>query len=289
MIPGPDLTASEDRPPRVDLSLRVETPENVTLVYRLAGPSIRLCAWVVDFGVRLGLGLVMLFSGVLIFSLIGLTGVSIGTWLVTYFLLTWAYYPVSEGFFRGKTFGKHVFRLRVIQQEGYPLTFLSAVLRNLVRTADSLPVGYGVGFLSMLIFGQFRRLGDLAAGSVVIEERVIAVPRQPMILEKIAVLPRGQINSYVPDAACLSLIDQFLGRRQVLTYERGHALAGLLAQALARRLNYQGDPTQVAQYPMGFLARVYVTFHRDKDEEAAEAPPVKTLKRLRPIPAEAVR
>jgi hypothetical protein len=196
--------------------------------------------------------------------------------LLVVFFVDWAYYGISEGFFRGKTIGKHVFGLRVIQEEGYPITLWGALLRNIVRAADSLPPFfifpfYGAGLVTMLIAGRFRRLGDLVARTVVIEERRVSVPREPIILEKIEPLARTELGGYVPAGQTLALIEQFLGRRHVLTYRRGHAMAYILARALAKKLAFTGDPQLVDRYPMAFLARVFATFHQLREDDDLEA------------------
>ncbi|MGH7201903.1 MAG: hypothetical protein ACREJB_14950, partial [Planctomycetaceae bacterium] len=125
---------------------------------------------------------------------------------------------------------------------------------------------YGIGLISMLLSKDFRRLGDLAARTVVISERRATLPREPVILERIRPLSREEIGGYAPDDHTLALIDQFLGRRYVLTHKRGHALASVLATALAERLHFVGDRQLIEQYPMAFLARVYVTFMQTAEE-----------------------
>jgi uncharacterized RDD family membrane protein YckC len=254
--------------PRVSADLVIETPENVVLTYRLAGPTVRLLAYLVDFLVRVALwfaGLILAIAG----GAAGSLGMSMGLFLVLWFAIDWAYFGLSEGYFRGKTLGKHVFGLRVIQEEGYPITLWGAMLRNIVRAADSLWF-YGAGFLTMIAAGKFRRLGDLVARTIVIEERRVSVPREPIILEKIEPLSRTDLGGYVPAGQTLALIEQFLSRRHVLTYRRGHAIAHVLAQALARRLNFAGDRQLVDRYPMAFLARVYATFYQVHEEDGLE-------------------
>jgi hypothetical protein len=129
---------------------------------------------------------------------------------------------------------------------------------------------YGIGFITMLAAGRFRRLGDLVARTVVIEERRVRVPREPVILEKIEPLSRTELGGYVPAGQTLALIEEFLGRRHVLTYRRGHAMAYVLAKVLAERLNFSGDPQLVQRYPMAFLARVFATFHQTVEDEELE-------------------
>lgn len=258
----------------VGLSLGIETPENVRLNYQLAGPTARCIAYFIDFLIRM-VSLVFIAIGLLMSGGIFSPLLSVGLFLVIYFLVEWAYYIVSEGFFRGKTFGKHAMGIRVIQERGYPLTLWSAVLRNLLRAADALPsfaavagVGlYGVGFFTMLSTKNFQRLGDLVARTIVVTERSIQLPQEPIILEKIRPLSREDIGRFIPDQRALSIIEQFLGRRHQLTHQRGHALALVLAIRLAERLEFRGDAQQVQNYPMAFLARVYVTFLDTRDAQ----------------------
>jgi uncharacterized RDD family membrane protein YckC len=249
---------------RVSTDLVIETPENVVLTYRLAGPAVRLLAYQLDLMFRIaivfGAGILASWGGVIS------AGISTGLLFVLIFLVDWAYFGISEGYFRGKTIGKHLFGLRVVQEEGYPITFWAAQLRNIVRAADSLSF-YGVGFVTMLVAGKFRRLGDLVARTVVIEERRVSVPREPVILAKIEPLPRTEMGGFVPSSQTLALIEEFLSRRHVLTYRRGHAMAYVLARALAKRLAFTGDPHLVDRYPMAFLARIYATFHQVHDDE----------------------
>ncbi|MGE5192865.1 MAG: RDD family protein [Deltaproteobacteria bacterium] len=266
-----DMIRNESAPgpsSRVSTELVIETPENVVLTYRLAGPTVRLQAYLVDFMVRAAL-LLLAFLLMVAGGMTGSLGLSLGLFLVVWFAIDWAYFGLSEGYFRGKTLGKHVFGLRVIQEEGYPITLWGAILRNIVRAADSLSF-YGAGFVTMIAAGKFRRLGDLVARTVVVEERRVSVPREPIILEKIEPLSRTDLGGYVPAGQTLALIEQFLSRRHVLTYRRGHAMAYVLAGALAKRLNFSGDLHLVDRYPMAFLARVYATFHQMREEEEVE-------------------
>lgn len=267
---------------RVSLEHVVETPENVVLTYQLAGPAVRLGAYMIDLVLRVGLFLgVAWLGGMLVGRFV--PGLTIAVLLVLFFVLDWLYFAVLEGCFRGKTPGKHMFGLRVIHAGGYPISFWEAVVRNLVRAMDSVSF-YGVGWLTMLAAGNFRRLGDLVGQTVVVEEKRVNVPREPIILEKIQPLSRNELGGWVPAARTLALVEEFLSRRGVLTHTRGHAMAVGLARTLARRLNYQGSLRQVEEYPMAFLARVYATFYRVDDEESLEA----VLESPAPVPPTAV-
>ncbi|MBW3539140.1 MAG: RDD family protein [Planctomycetes bacterium] len=283
-----------------DLSLRIETPENVVLTYQLAGPAARLGAYVVDLCIR-----ALIFAGVWLVMALGsriLGGAAEGTVagivMLTWFAMEWGYYVFCEWAFSGKTVGKSVMGLRVIHERGHPVTLWSSMLRNLLRAIDAFPFlqlgpavlpTQGAALVSMVLSPRLQRIGDRAAGTVVISERFATLPREPIIIEKIDPLPPGDVSGPAPPDRVLSLIDEFLSRRHVLSHERGHELCAELARTLAERLHYRGDRQLVERYPMAFLARVYVTWlRRDEDhEQDAGVPWAETTsrKRQRPEPA----
>ena len=278
-------------PRPISLDLRVETPENVVLTYQLAGPAARGLAFLLDSLIRIAIVIILsIFLG--LFGVF-LPGLSMGLLLLALFVLEWGYFVIGETFFHGQSIGKWALGLRVIQAEGHPVSFWPSLLRNLLRAVDAdvlllfvvlgplsglfniIPL-YATGLLAMLLSPRFQRVGDLLAGTVVVAERRVVLPREPLILDKIDPLPREELGGFVPPAETLAVIDQFLGRRSVVSHARGHALASVLAGPLARRLHYRNDPRLVEQYPMAFLARVYVTFIRthdhDEEEDVSTAP-----------------
>jgi uncharacterized RDD family membrane protein YckC len=88
-----------------------------------------------------------------------------------FFLLVFGYFTMYETFWSGQTPGKRALRIRVIKVNGYPIDFVDALVRNVVRLADFLPSFYGVGLVVMFVSTQSRRLGDYAAGTIVVKER----------------------------------------------------------------------------------------------------------------------
>lgn len=252
----------------IDPHLHIETPENVLLAHQLAGPMFRVAAYLVDFVLRTTVFVVI--AMVLLCSSIVPDSSAMGVLLLISFLLSWFYYTLFETFWNGRTPGKSVMGLRVIKEKGYPITFLAAFGRNLLRTVDSLGL-YLVGFVAVLLSPRFQRLGDYLAGTIVVHERLTGMPREPIILEKIEPLPREDILGQVPAPRTLALIDEYLGRRHTLSIPHGHRLALGLAMALSDQLRYAGDPEVVRTYPMAFLARVHVTFH-GRQQETMGAP-----------------
>lgn len=147
--------------PLLDTLRAYEIPEGVNLEFRLAGPVVRACAWSIDAALR-ALLYVFLTLGL---SVLG--GVGVAFMLIGFFLIEW-FYPVVFEIHSGATPGKKAMGIWVIQDNGTPVTPASSVIRNLLRTVDFLPLFYAFGLLSMLIDREFRRLGDLAAGTLVV-------------------------------------------------------------------------------------------------------------------------
>ena len=154
--------ARPPRTPAIDTIRLVETPEGCQLTLRIAGPLARARAWLVDLAIRMFLYM----AGASALSTFGSMGT--GLILILVFLLEWAYPVVFEIWRDGQTPGKRMCHLAVVHADGTPVGTSAAIVRNIVRAVDFLPVGYVVGLITMLCAGSGRRLGDLAAGTVVV-------------------------------------------------------------------------------------------------------------------------
>ena len=154
--------------PPLDTTVRLITPERVEFRYTLAGPFRRVLAYLLDL---LIMGLILLV-GVLISVLFTFGSPSgLGPILVIYFVLTWGYGGFTEAIFNGQTPGKKLMGIRVITIEGVPITGAHAAIRNLIGTLDGpLVFLYLTSLTSMVLTSRFQRLGDLAAGTMVIVE-----------------------------------------------------------------------------------------------------------------------
>lgn len=160
----PDARAASSGLDTLDTLYRVETPEGVALALRPAGPVARGLAFIIDLLIR------MTLIGVLGSMLSAVKGVGEAFWLIGFFLLEW-FYPVAfELSPTAATPGKMAVGLRVVMDDGLPVTASASLLRNLLRAADFLPFMYGLGLLSMLLRRDFKRLGDLAASTLVVYE-----------------------------------------------------------------------------------------------------------------------
>lgn len=146
----------------LDTFREVHTPEGVALRLPAAGPVPRALAWLVDLGIRIAL----LGTAAALLGVFGEAGM--GVYLVFLFLVLWAYPVVCEAMFDGQTPGKRALELRVVSVDGAPVGWLAALVRNLLRVVDALPIGYGFGLLASLADPFGRRLGDMVAGTMVV-------------------------------------------------------------------------------------------------------------------------
>ena len=148
-----------------------ETPEGVELGLKLAGPAPRALAWLIDGLIKLVL---LSLSGV--FFSLGEFGDGLS--LVIAFAVLWLYNVLFEVYSNGATPGKKSLGLQVMNVNGTPVDWAGSVIRNLVRVVDALPVLYGLGVITCLGSRRFQRIGDLAAGTVVVYQ---ASPQAPAI------------------------------------------------------------------------------------------------------------
>ncbi|MDR3635015.1 MAG: RDD family protein [Isosphaeraceae bacterium] len=161
------LTRSDDP---LDTTVRIVTPERIVFLYPVAGPFRRAVGYFIDLlvicAIVMGLSIAAQFL-----TLGSMSGM--GPILVGYFVIVWGYGAFCEGLFNGQTVGKRAMGLRVVSDQGIPITGAQAVLRNLVGTVDGIiPFWYLGSLTSMMLTRKFQRLGDLAAGTmVVVEER----------------------------------------------------------------------------------------------------------------------
>ena len=146
----------------VDTSRTLETPEGVALTVRVAGPVPRVMAYGLDLALRMALYWVLSIPAVLLGEL------GLGLLFIAIFLSEWFYPVYFEVWHRGATPGKRVLKLHVVHADGTAVGLSASVLRNLMRFADFLPFAYGIGLGFLVLDRDFRRLGDVAAGTLVV-------------------------------------------------------------------------------------------------------------------------
>ena len=152
----------------LDTLVSAETPEGIMLELRPAGVTARCYAFLIDTLVKLAV--FYLFQMAAVFA----GGFGMSLTLILVFGLEWLYPVVFELTRWGATPGKRSVGLRVIMDNGLPVTPAASLTRNLLRAADFLPLFYGFGVVSMLIRRDSKRLGDIAAATLVVYQPVPA-------------------------------------------------------------------------------------------------------------------
>lgn len=156
--------------------LSIDTPEQVALDFSLASIGSRFLALALDTLIQMGATLVIVLIGGLAALGARLSSSSLQPWVLAALTLGWfliynGYFALFETIWNGQTPGKRVVGLRVISITGRPISAYEAILRNVVRVADQLPGTYAVGIVAVFVTARSQRLGDLAAGTVVVHER----------------------------------------------------------------------------------------------------------------------
>lgn len=203
----------------LDTRFHVETPEGIDLVMRPAGLLVRALAFAIDLAIR---GLIL---GVLFFLLSMLGPIGMGLGAIAFFLVNWWYMVLFEVLNQGRSPGKKYMGLRVVHDDGTPVGWAASLTRNLLRFVDVLPFAYAFGILSCLNSSTFKRLGDLAAGTLVVY-RDVPLKRPPLVNAE-------PLRAPFP----LSLNEQravmgFSERQGELSAARRKELAGILAEPL---------------------------------------------------------
>ena len=222
----------------LDSLKHAETPEGVDLALRPAGPVVRSFAWLIDGLIRL----VFYFALALTLPQFGEFGLGVG--MIILFVVEWFYPVVFEMAMRGATPGKALFGIRVILDDGLPLTWYASMTRNVLRTVDFLPVFYATGLVTMLFNNEFKRLGDLAAGTVVVYGASIDDKRP---LPNVAPEPLPNALELAEQRAIMDF-----GRRLAgFSKARAEELAGLLQPWLGANAN----PGKLSALAMGIIGR----------------------------------
>jgi len=200
----------------------VETPEGIALALRPAGIVPRLLAYAIDFLIRLGLIWAILMVAVF------MRGVGAALFFISWFALEWLYPVVFELSRMGGTPGKRALGLRVVMDSGLPVTPAAALLRNLLRVADLMPGFYALGAVAILLNKDCKRLGDMAAGTLVVYDDAARLSGE---LPAAAPRPPARLLTAREQLAIIT----WAGRAHRLTPERLDELALLADGVCARR------------------------------------------------------
>jgi uncharacterized RDD family membrane protein YckC len=229
--------------PAAGEKLIIETPEQTSIEFPLAGIGSRFIAVLIDSliqgGVMIVLGLIFFaisFGAPGIFRDSSATG---AVWIAAilifaFFLLTYGYFILFEAIWNGQTPGKRLTHIRVIKDSGQPITAIDAVGRNLLRLVDQMPFGYGIGVLCAWISPQSKRLGDYVAGTVVVHEKPFETLASPWDASGQLATHQYGANRLTPEE--FALVETFLSRRDALEAGVRYDMAAGIARRIESKL-----------------------------------------------------
>lgn len=241
--------------------ITILTPEHVEVTYELAGIGSRFIAILIDTLLQLAfyVALIAVILAAMPVSAASRYLAFLPTWILTvgtllFFTIYWGYFLYFEVRNNGQTPGKKVAGIRVILDTGHPLDFRGALLRNLIRAVDAFPGFYAIGVIAIFFSPQYRRLGDYAAGTLVVKTG----SKQP---EAPVVPVQAETPAFaLPDSALGRLhtisgneyraIRHLLDRRRDLEPQVSDSFARRLVDTLAKKLDL--DPQGIPD-PFAFL------------------------------------
>ncbi len=226
----------------MDRTLEVRTPESIAFSYELAGLGTRFLAVTIDLGIQIAIAFAIAFGIAEIGSHAPksanvkddlATNIAIAFVVVTLFLVFFGYFIVFEALWNGQTPGKRMLGIRVVRDGGYPIDFTAALVRNLIRVGEFALGFYLVSMFAALLSHENKRVGDLAAGTIVVRDARMEV--ELAALRDLANEPVYAATAYVSGDE-RALIKRFLERRDTLLPERRAVLAASIAERVRARL-----------------------------------------------------
>jgi uncharacterized RDD family membrane protein YckC len=236
----------------VERTVTVRTPESIAFYYELAGLGSRFLAVTIDFVIQLlvFIGLALLIG--LVSDRIGplatsvhihsaqLESIVLAFMIFAIFILFFGYFIVFEAVWNGQTPGKRLLGIRVVRDGGYPLDIGSAVLRNMIRVVEAAML-YIPSAVSALVSAQNKRIGDLAAGTIVVRDRAFEVTDPQAWMHGDAV-PSGPplVAAKALTADEWAVVDRYVERRTSLPPAVAAATAARIASALRPKVGEAG-------------------------------------------------
>ncbi len=224
----------------MDRSIEVRTPESVAFSYQLAGLGSRFLAVVADGFLQAALVVALFFALISLAAhaprggaahsgdLLG--SIAIAVFLFVLFMILFGYFIVFEAFWNGQTPGKRLLGIRVVRDGGYPIDFSASLVRNLIRIVESSIGFYFISAVCALASSENKRVGDFAAGTIVVRDSRVDAPPVPL----------GEQTQYAATSLVggeeRALVHQFLERRATLPWERRVELAEQLARRIRPRV-----------------------------------------------------
>jgi len=240
--------------------LTIDTPEQTALEFPLAGVGSRFVAMLADTAIQAVIGFVLFFAITLSIPALTRLGSIAPQWaiaimIVGFFTIYYGYFAIFEALWNGQTPGKRYTQLRVMKDDGRPISPYDAIARNLLRIVDQFPVFYGIAIISVFFSKQNKRLGDFVAGTVVVHEKTVEAARP---FQETQVDPHA--TSYDVSRITgeeLRLIETFLQRRDAFD----PALRGSMAGQITARISAKvGVEVRGWPYNEKFLEAVHAQY-----------------------------
>jgi len=253
--PAPPAPGQLPRP-SLSQTVDVETPELVVLSYTVAGVGSRATAACIDYAICIATFAAVILALLQLQVKFGVAASrdASGAWVMALlgamqFAILWLYYVLFEALGDGQTPGKRLMKLRVVKDGGLSVTFEASAIRNIVRAIDLQPIFlYAVGLVTIMANARGKRLGDMAAGTIVVKEDLVS---QPVAPRKTSAPQSVPLSASLTDAE-FQLLARFVDRRMEFDPERRTPLAAGLAQRFSAKLSQ--DPTQL---PIAQLVRLH--------------------------------
>lgn len=250
---------------QIDSTVEIVTPENIAFHYQVAGPFRRLPAFVLDLLIRSGI--FTLFMIILGFAgaLTNLSGIMGAGMMIVWFLLDWFYGGIFETWMNGQTPGKWVLGIRVLSVDGQPINGIQAIMRNILRTLDMMPVGTCMlGLVAMTLNQRFQRIGDIVCGTnVVVEERKWLTGVAKMDDARVAQLANYIPADYRVSRTLAKTLAAYVDRRRFFSIPRRREVSRHLAEPLLVQFGFPLDTS----YDLLLCALYYRSFVADRSDD----------------------
>jgi uncharacterized RDD family membrane protein YckC len=231
----------------MDRSVDVRTPESIAFSYDLAGLGSRFLAVSIDMLLQVLIMLAVLYSVTLAATRVASNlrpqndpalerlgeNVAIGMLIFIVFAIFFGYFIAFESLWNGQTPGKRMLGIRVVRDGGYPVDFMAVLIRNLIRVVELGLGGYAVSAVSALVSPENKRIGDIAAGTIVVRDGKSLTAER--IVSEVSREPQYAPTAYMSGDE-RALVKRFLERRGELPPERRRALASTLAARVRPRV-----------------------------------------------------
>lgn len=229
----------------MDRTLEVRTPESIAFNYELAGLGSRFLALVVDQVIQFAT-LAAILAGIILAAarveaarhgpppIADKLAQSLAIALIVgiVFAILFGYFIFFEALWNGQTPGKKLLGIRVVRDGGYPIDFGASLIRNLIRVGEATVGYYLLAAISALISPENKRLGDIAAGTIVVRDARLAAPKD---LQRREAEPAYASTAYLSGEE-RALVKRFLERRNALSANRRQELATQLAARVRERV-----------------------------------------------------